>query len=36
MDLRQSADLDDMIAFAAQFPLAGQSFMVLRDLSKLL
>ncbi len=35
MDLRQSADLDDMIAFAAQFPLAGQSFMVLRDLSEI-
>ena len=35
MDLRQSADLDDMIAFAAQFPLAGQSFMVLRDLCEI-
>ncbi len=35
MDLRQSADLDDMIAFAAQFPLAGQSFMVLSDLSEI-
>jgi len=35
MDLRQTADPDDVIAFAAQFPLAGQSFMVLRDLSEI-
>jgi len=34
MDLRENADLEDLVEFAAQHPLAGQSFMILRDLSE--
>lgn len=34
MDLREGSPLDELIAFAAQHPLAGQSFMILRDISE--
>jgi hypothetical protein len=35
MDIRESGDPEDLIVFAAEFSLAGQSFMILRDLSEL-
>lgn len=34
MDLREGGDLEDMIALVARFPLAWQSFLILRDLSE--
>ena len=34
MDLREGSDLENLIAFAAQHPQSGQSFMILRDLSE--
>ena len=34
MDLRDVGNLEEMIAFAAQYPSSGQSFMILRDLSE--
>lgn len=34
MDLREDGELEALIAFAAQHSLAGQSFMILRDISE--
>jgi tetratricopeptide (TPR) repeat protein len=34
MDLCDSAGLEDLVEFAAQYPLAGQSFKILRDISE--
>lgn len=34
MDLREDGKLEEMFALAAKYPLTGQSFMILRDLSE--